>query len=78
MTPSDMRRAAKVLRREARSLKETNAIGRRLWVWHEDLGDKAIVEAAKADYDVMMDLARKLTQHARNMTPLGAGARGAE
>jgi hypothetical protein len=59
MTPAEIRKAAKVLRREARLLKDSHTDGKRwLCIADEDF-------YAKDEYDDMLDLARKLEAHAK-------------
>jgi hypothetical protein len=64
MTPQSIRRAAKVLRREAKSLKESNAIGSRQWVYRGP-DEQRYVERDKRDHDEMIDLARQLEAMAK-------------
>ncbi len=65
MTKTDMRRAAKHLRDDARMLKRSHATpcGR----WPVDPDYPGLIEELRAEYDDKIELARQLDAHARTL-----------
>jgi hypothetical protein len=62
MTKAELRRAARILRREAATIRKACTIGGR-WA-----NDPQLDGTAKSDHDEMLGLARKLEAHARTVT----------
>lgn len=78
---TDLTRAAELLEETAQSIKESNAVGGRLWVTNgipdPDGKFAASVAKDKADHDEMLRLAKVLRRHAKYLksNPVGGPAK---